>query len=340
MTIATSVQDALTHPFGTQFTPQMTVARFREGVWAPFQIQGYGNLSLPPSAHVFHYASSCFEGLKAHRHADGSVNIFRLDRHMRRFAGSAEMLYLPFPGVERVREAVRELVSHCRDWVPEQPGALYIRPTLIGTEPSIGAAARPSNEAILFVLLSPVGDYFETGLKPLHLLLDDHAMRTSPAFGMAKSGGNYASALGHIMRAREEHGTHQVLFAPGGDVQETGAANFLLINDNEILTKKLDSSFLHGVTRDAILQLGRDLGYRVSERDFTAAELLEWIETGEAALSGTAAVLAGVGSFTYRGERIDVGDGEIGPNTLKLRQALVDIHAGKAEDTHDWLLRV
>ena len=340
MTIATSIQDALTHPFGTQFAPQMAIARFCDGAWEPFEVLPYGDIRLPPSAHVFHYASTCFEGLKAHRHGDGNVHIFRLERHMKRFAHSAAMLYLPYPGVETMVEVVRDLIARQRDWVPDQPGALYIRPTLIGTEHSIGAAARPSNEALLFVLLSPVGDYFETGLKPLHILLDDQAMRTSPAFGQAKTGGNYASALGHIMRAREIYQTQQVLFAPGGDVQETGAANFLLLNDREILTKRLDASFLHGVTRDAILQLGRDFGYRVTERDFTTAELLDWIKDGEAALSGTAAVLAGVGSFVYRGETVTVGDGEIGPNTLKLRRALVDIHAGRVEDPHGWLYRV
>jgi len=340
VTIATSLADALSKPFGTAFAPLMTVARFREGAWTPFEQTPYGPISLDPSAHVLHYSSTCFEGLKAHRHRDGSVHVFRLDRHMARFGKSADLLYLPFPGAETVAGAITAALADLRDWVPDPPGSLYIRPTLIGTQPTIGAAASPTKEALLYVLFSPVRDYFETGLKPLSLLLDDQAMRTTPAFGMAKTGGNYASALGHIMRARAAHGVQQVLFAPDNDVQETGAANFLLINDSEILTKKLDPSFLHGVTRDAILQLGRDLGYRIRERDFGVEELIEWVGEGEAALSGTAAILAGVGRLVYRDREIRCGDGQIGPNTMRLRKALVAIHDGSAEDPHHWLQRV
>ena len=132
----------------------------------------------------------------------------------------------------------------------------------------------------------------------------------------------------------------QVLFAPGGDVQKTGAANFLLINDREIRTKQLSNAFLHGITRDSILTIGADLGYAISERDVTIAELLEWAKHGEAALSGTAAVLSGVGPLVFRDGEHQVGDGQIGPNPNRLRQALLDIQQGKVEDRHGWLKKV
>ena len=162
-------------------------------------------------------------------------------------------------------------------------------------------------------------------------------MRSTPEFGMAKTGGNYASALRHVVRAKAEHQAVQVLFCPGGDVQETGASNFLLLNDDEMLTKPLDKSFLHGVTRDSILRLAERLGYRVVERDYSVTELFEWIEHGEAALSGTAAVLTGVGSVVYKGKTHTVGDGVVGPNTRRLCDALTDIQQGTAPDEFGWL---
>ena len=131
-----------------------------------------------------------------------------------------------------------------------------------------------------------------------------------------------------------------MLFCPGGDVQETGAANFLLISDDEIITKALDTSFLHGMTRASILALADDLGKRVNERDFTVAELLEWTRTYEAALSGTAATLTPVGTLVYNGDEIVVRDGREGPNTERLRKALQAIQNGDAPDSHGWLTEV
>jgi len=157
---------------------------------------------------------------------------------------------------------------------------------------------------------------------------------------MVKTGGNYAAALGPTLSARAKYQVDQVLFCPGGEVQETGASNFVLIRDGELLTRSLDTTFLHGVTRDSLLTLGRDLGYKVSERIFDVKEMLEWVKTGEAALSGTAAVLAGVGTLIYRGADHRVGNGDVGPLTSALRAQLVAIQQGDAPDRHGWLERV
>lgn len=338
MTVTIDLESAVKAPFGTIFTDQMVTTYFKDGVWSPFVLEPHRSLSLSPAAHVLHYGSACFEGMKAHRRADG-VYAYRLKSHMTRFKKSAELLCLPLPDPETVADMIRTNIKACEAWVPDPPGALYIRPTLIGTLNSIGAAATPSTEAVCYILLSPVGDYFKTGPKPLRLLIDE-CQRTSPDFGMAKAGGNYAAALHKIMEARAEYQVDQVLFAPAGDVQETGAANFLLINDREILTKKLSNAFLHGITRDSILKIGADLGYKISERDFTIDELLEWAKTGEAALSGTAAVLSSVGGVVYRGEEYKMGDGKLGKNTKRLRQALLDIQQGRTGDRYDWLEKV
>jgi branched-chain amino acid aminotransferase len=288
---------------------------------------------------VFHYGSACFEGLKAHRSVDGAVRIFRLDRHVERMQKSAQLLHLPVPHADMLSSMVIDAVRANRSQVPAAPGSLYLRPTLIGTEPNIGAAAVPSREALLFVLTSPVGDYFAGGVRPLRLLVETKQPRTTPQFGMVKSGANYVMALGITMRARGDLGVDQVLFAPDGQIQETGAANFMLIDSERIVTPALTESFLHGVTRDSVLRLALDLGYEVEEQAIDIDDILEWSnrEGAEAALSGTAAVLASVGTLVVDGADIPVGDGSVGPNTLRLRKALTDLHVGEASDVYGWL---
>ena len=326
--------------FGTLLTSHMAVATYQGGRWNPSEIKPVAPIELSPAAHVLHYASTCFEGFKAFRRADGSVHVFRMDRHIQRMQQSARQLVLPEPDAAQLADMVRAVINRCRDAVPEAPGALYLRPILFGTTANIGAAATPTAEASLIVLASPVWDYFAGGAKPLRILVDDENTRSAAQMGMVKTGGNYAAALGPTLSARAKYQADQVLFCPGGQVQETGAANFVLIRDGELLTRSLDSTFLHGVTRDSLLTLGRDLGYKVSERTFDVKEMLEWVKTGEAALSGTAAVLAGVGTLIYRGTEHRVASGDVGPLTRALRAQLIAVQQGDAPDRHGWLERV
>ena len=327
--------------FGTVFTPEMILSRFDNNSWTEPKMVATDSISLHPGAHVLHYSSTCFEGLKAFRHEDGGIYIFRMDKNVARLAQSSELLSLPKIDAAMLSQMILDIVKRYADDVPNPPGSMYIRPTHIGTEASIGKAAAPSLQSMLYVLLSPVGDYFAGGAKPLRLLLEDNA-RCASHMGMVKSGGNYASALQPIMKARAAVQADQVLFCPNGDVQETGAANFLLIDGNEIITKALDSSFLHGVTRDSILTLARDRGMKVSERELSVDELLERAAKpgAEAALSGTAAVLTPVGTLIHNGKEYQVGTGQGGDTTNALRQALNAIQWGKAEDTHGWLTKV
>ena len=326
--------------FGTVFCDHMSIARFENGGWGEAAIQPLASLSMHPASHVFHYASTCFEGFKAYRWKDGKAHIFRLHDHVARMQRSAKSLHLPWRICAQLAGMVIDLVhAHIGD-IPEPPSSLYLRPTLIGTLENIGAAASPSTEATMFVLASPVGDYFAGGIRPLKLLVADTIARSTEQLGSTKTGGNYAAALGPTLAAKEKYGVDQVLFCPGGDVQETGAANFLLLSDEEIVTKPLNSSFLHGMTRASILALANDLGYRVNERNFTVAELLDWVQSYEAALSGTAATLTPVGKLVYEGREVLVRDGAAGPNTEKLRKALQAIQYGDAPDTHGWLTEV
>jgi branched-chain amino acid aminotransferase len=326
--------------FGTEFCDHIAIARHADGAWQAPSIEPIGPLPMHPASHVFHYASSCFEGFKSYRWTDGKAHIFRLDDHVRRMRASAASLHLPIPEADMLAAMVKDLVAHHVADIPEPPSSLYLRPTLIGTLKNIGAAAAPSTEATLFVLASPVGDYFASGASTLKLLVDDKRARTTEQLGSTKTGGNYAAALGPTLAAKQKYGVDQVLFCPNGDVQETGAANFLLIGDDEIITKPLDTSFLHGVTRDSILKLGAEMGYRISERNFTVPELLDYVRTFEATLSGTAACLSPVGHLVYEGKEITVRDGNPGENTAKLQSALQDIQYGRKPDSHGWLTTV
>jgi branched-chain amino acid aminotransferase len=325
--------------FGSVFSETMALSAYESGRFNGHELVAFRSLDLSPAAHVLHYGSACFEGLKAHRGPDGVVRIFRLDRHVERMRISAELLCMPEPPVDLLTEMVRDTVAANRDDVPEPPGALYLRPVLIGTEPNIGAAARPSDTALLYVLASPVGDYFDTS-RTLTVAIETTLPRTTPQFGQVKTGANYAMALGITRRAAEAYGADQVLFAPGGMVQETGAANFIMIDGSRLVTRALDGSFLHGVTRDSVLTIAREQGYDVEERDVPVEEVVERAPQVEMALSGTAAVLAPVGALIHEGERLTVGDGSPGPNTTKLRETLQTVQRGETPDRWGWTTEV
>ncbi len=328
--------------FGSVFMPEMAISWFDGEQWSGTDVVPSNSLQLHPGAHVLHYSSTCFEGLKAFRHEDGSIKIFRMDRNIARLAQSSQLLSLPEVDKDLLADMIKTIVARFAADVPARPGSMYIRPTHIGTEAAVGKAAAPSLSSCMYVLLSAVGDYFAGGDLALRLLVDDEGMRCPPHMGMVKSGGNYAGALMPTLKAKAEYKADQVLFCPNGDVQETGAANFLLIDGDEIITKALDSSFLHGVTRDSILTLARDLGMKVSERELSVDELLERAAKPgtEAALSGTAAVLAPVGTLIHHGKDIAIGSGGVGSTTVKLRKALNDLQWGVSEDKFGWLTSI
>jgi len=329
--------DPFSEPFGTLFGDQITVAHGGPtGYTYSGAAQPLADLSLHPGMHALHYGSTCFEGLKAHKQADGSVAIFRLDDHIARFRNSIGLLRLPVPDADLLRTMFMDAAVANVQHTPPQPGSLYLRPTILGADQNIGAAAAPSQTSLLYVLTSPVGDYFAGGIRPLSLLLETETPRTTPQFGSIKSGANYVMALGPTLEAKANHGVDQVLFATGGDTTETGAANFFMVDDNRLITRNLDDSFLHGVTRASIIAMAADLGYTIEERSVPASEIMERTADTEMFLSGTAAVIAPVGSLISEGVTTQVRDGQPGPNTLKLRQALVDVQSGVAADPHGW----
>ena len=301
--------------FGSVFHAQMPVIAYKDGKWQPTEWQTSADLTLAPGAHALHYGSECFEGLKAFRQADGKIVLFRPTANIARMQQSADILHLPRPETEAYLNALIELVKRAADEIPDAPAALYLRPTLIGTDPVIGKAG-----------------------SPVKILVETEHIRCAPHMGRVKCGGNYASAMPWVLKAKADYGASQVLFCPNGDVQETGASNFILIKGNEIITKPLTDEFLHGVTRDSVLTVAKDLGYTVSERNFTVNELKAAVEEGaEAILTGTAAVISPVTSFVIDGKEIEVKSQERG---YALRKALTDIQYGLAEDKYGWLVEV
>ncbi len=324
--------------FGTVFTDHMALARWCAGAWSPSSVRPIEALSLHPAAHVLHYGSACFEGLKAVRGTDEAVRVFRLDRHVERLQRSAETLELPVPDADLLTAMIVDLVRTELNEVPDAPGSLYLRPTLIGTEANVGAAATPSAEAMLYVLASPVGTYLSAAGRPLTLMVETDRPRTTPQFGQVKAGANYAMALGTTRRAAREFGADQVLFAPGRVVQETGASNVVVVDGDRIITPALSGSFLHGVTRDSVLVLASDLGHRVEERAVHLDELVERAGRPdvEVALTGTAAGLAPVGELVVDGRRITVGGTSRGL-IARLGSALADVQTARVPDRHGWL---
>ena len=189
-------------------------------------------LSMHPAAHVLHYASTCFEGFKAYRWADGSIHVFRMDRHIERMRQSARLLSLAGARRCATRDAWSlQTIDRARAQVPEPPGALYLRPVLFGTHAQHRRGLAAVERGHADRAREPVWDYFAGGMKPLRIYVEDQRHRTAEHLGMVKTGGNYAAAMGPTLAAKEKYRIDQVLFCPGGSVQETGAANFLLIRD-------------------------------------------------------------------------------------------------------------
>ncbi|EFA75841.1 branched-chain amino acid aminotransferase [Heterostelium album PN500] len=328
--------------FGKEFSDHMLEIEWDiNNGWSAPKISAYHNLSLPPSASVFHYAIECFEGMKAYKDKEGKVRLFRPMENMKRFATSAERLCLPSFDKEAVIELIKKLVLLDQDWIPEGKGySLYLRPTLIATQKSLGVSA--SNSALMFVIASPVGPYYPEGFKPVRLLADDRFIRAwVGGSGAFKLGSNYAPTIFPQLDAAKK-GYSQVLWLLNDYVTEVGTMNmFVLWKNNqgelELITPPLtDGTILPGVTRDSILKLAQQWGeFKVSEKNFTMSELAKAIKEGrvkEAFGAGTAAIVSPIKSINYKGEEypipIDAAKGA-GPLTSRIADTIMGIQYGE-----------
>ncbi len=328
--------------FGTVFTDHMFVLDYTDGKgWHDPRIVPYQPFSIDPASAVLHYAQAVFDGLKAFRGKDGDVRIFRGASHVARLNRSCERLCIPQLDPELVLESFHALLGTEEKWVPSKRGtAMYIRPTVIATEPFLGV--RPARTYSYFLILSPVGAYYAEGINPVKILATDKYVRAvQGGLGAAKTAGNYAASLYAAEEAKKE-GFTQVLWLDGVHrkyIDEVGTMNIMVKIGDEVVTPPLTGSILPGVTRDSILTLLRDWGMKASERQLSIDEVFAAGRNGTLAEmwgTGTAAVVSPVGELGYKGERITINGGKTGPLTQKLYDAIVAIQYGQAPDTHDW----
>jgi branched-chain amino acid aminotransferase len=329
--------------FGRTMSDRMFSQRYTpEKGWHDAVIGPYEPFTLDPATAVFHYAQEIFEGTKAYRRADGRVNLFRPWENMRRFSNSARRMAMPEVDVEDHLAAVLQLVELEQSWVPDPPGALYIRPVMIATEPALGVHA--SESYLHYIILSPVGSYFPQGFNPVPVYISDKYRRAVVGgVGDAKTGGNYAASLRAGAEAADK-GYSQVLWLDaihGRYIEEVGAMNICFVYEgDQIVTPPLTGSILPGITRDSVIRLGRDLGYTVREAPVDVTEMLSDIQSGkitEVFGCGTAAVIAPVGKFGFKDEEYLINDYQVGPVARHLYEELTGIQYGRIPDRFDWI---
>jgi len=336
--------------FGTQFTDHMVVATWTEGQgWHDGKVVEYGPITLMPAAAVLHYAQEIFEGLKAYRHADGSIWSFRPEQNAQRLNRSATRLALPQLPEEDFLASLRALVEVDQAWVPAHDAgefSLYLRPFMYASEAFLGV--RPAKEITYSVIASPAGAYFSGGLKPVSLWLSTQYSRAGQGgTGAAKCGGNYAASLAPQLEGIE-HGCDQVVFLDSSThtyIEELGGMNlFFVMKDGRILTPRLTGTILEGVTRASILELDKEIGLDPREEQIEIDVWKEGVRSGEIQeifACGTAAVVTPVGELRWEGGSAPSTAGESGGEVTKsIRQRLLDIQYGRAEDTHGWMTRL
>ena len=332
--------------FGQIFTDHMFLADFQEEKgWYDPRVEPYGPLALDPAAAVLHYAQSIFDGLKAFRGVDGKVRLFRPQKHVERMTNSARRLCIPLLDQGLALQSIVTLVGLEREWVPKTIGtSLYIRPTIIASEPFLGV--RPAKSYVYFVILSPVGAYYPEGMAPVKILaVDNYVRAVEGGMGGAKTAGNYAASL-YAGEEAKHAGFTQVLWLDGVHrkyIDEVGTMNIMVKIDDEIITPPLAGTILPGVTRDSALALMRRWGLPVSERQVSIDEVVQAHKRGaleEVWGTGTAAVISPVGELAYKGERMIINGGRIGALTQRLYDAIVAIQYGRAPDPDGWTVEV
>jgi len=332
--------------FGQIFTDHMFVADFQnEKGWYDPRIEPYGPIPMDPAAAVLHYAQGVFDGLKAFRGVDGKIRLFRPQKHIERMNGSARRMCIPPLDPEMALNSIVTLVGMEREWVPRTVGtSLYVRPTIIATEAFLGV--RPAKSYVYFVILSPVGAYYPEGMAPVKIRVEERYVRAvEGGLGGAKTGANYAASLMAGEEAKHE-GYTQVLYLDGVHrryLDEVGTMNIMVKIGDEVITPPIAGTILPGVTRDSVLTLLKDWGVPASERAIGIDEVVAAHKAGtlrEVWGTGTAAVISPVGELAYRGEKMVVGGGQIGPLTQRLYDAIVGIQYGRTSDPHGWTVEV
>lgn len=329
--------------FGNYFSDHMFIMEYKEGIgWENPRIEPYNPITLDPASAVFHYGQEIFEGMKAYNSKENDVNLFRPYDNAKRLNQSAERMCMPCIDENFFVESLCKLVDLERDWIPKSEGtSLVLRPTMIATDPYLGV--RASNNYIYFIICSPSGVYFKEGMSPVSIYVEEKYVRSvAGGVGYAKTGGNYAASLKAADEATKK-GYSQVLWLDGLEhkyVEEVGAMNMMFVIDNVIISSPIDGTILPGITRDSIIKLAMDKGYKVEERKLSIDEIVAASKDGklnEAFGTGTAAVVSPVGKLNYKGNDIIINNGEIGPISSDLYDTLIGIQRGYINDKYGWV---
>ena len=332
--------------FGKIFTDHMFVMDYTEGKgWHDARIVPFQSLVMSPAAMVFHYGQEMFEGLKAYRGVDGKVRLFRPDMNAKRTNDTNDRLCIPRLPVEDFVDAVKAVVKVDEEWIPTEDGtSLYIRPFIIATDEFLGVA--PSKTYKFIIILSPSGAYYESGLAPVGIWIEDEYVRAvKGGMGFAKTGGNYAASLIAQVKAHDD-GYSQVLWLDGVErkyIEEVGAMNIFFKIEGKIVTPALSGSILPGVTRNSVIAMCKKMGYEVEERRISAQELINAQKSGkleECFGTGTAAVISPVGKLRYVDDVMIINNNEIGEVSQKLYDTITGIQWGKIEDENKWTVEV
>ena len=335
--------------FGKYYTDNMVTIDWSEADgWSDANLNAYGPITLDPATAVFHYGQEIFEGMKAYSQPDGSISLFRPDANARRFARSAARLALPELSVEEFIETITTLVKQDRKWVPKKVGeSLYIRPFMFATE--VGLGVRPSNQAKYVLIATPAGAYFNAANAVTVWISTEYVRAAIGGTGEAKCGGNYAASLVAQKQAATK-GCDQVVWLDAIErrwVEEMGGMNLYFVKgsgkDATVVTPKLTGTLLPGITRDSILTVAKDLGYKVEEVMLSIDDWRDGVASGEITeifACGTAAVVSAVGAAKSEFGTWTTGDGKPGPITMQIRETLLGIQHGTIEDKHGWNVKV
>ena len=332
--------------FGKYMTDYMFVMDWdREKEWHDARIVPHEPMLLDPACVALHYAQETFEGMKAYRTKEGKIQLFRPEMNAKRTIKSKERLCMPPVPVDMFVEAVEELVKVEKDWVPSEPEtSLYIRPFMFATESSLGVHMASAYKFV--VICTPVGAYYAEGVNPVRILVEDELVRAvKGGTGFTKCGGNYAASILGQVKA-EKQGCTQVLWLDGVErkyVEEVGTMNIMFKIAGEIYTAPIEGTVLPGVTRDSIIHILKDWGYKVNETRLSVDDLMKAGHDGtleEAFGTGTAAVISPVGEFVYKDDKVTVNDFKTGELTQKLYDYLTGIQWGSVEDKYHWTVEV
>jgi len=325
--------------FGTHLSDHMLVADYEKGNWKKPGIVPFGEIRITPAMLSLHYGQAVFEGMKAFRTKTGAINIFRPHKHLERLNRSLDRMCMPRVPEELFISGLETLIKVDQQWVPEGEGSsLYIRPLMFATESRLGV--KVSDQYKFVVMTSPVGPYQS---KPYRLKVENHFVRTAEGgTGFAKCAGNYGGAFYPTQIARDE-GFDQILWTDHKEhryIDEVGMMNVMFVLGGKLITPKLTSAILEGVTRDSILTLAKDMAlFPVEERRISMEEIKEGFTKGtltEAFGTGTAAVVAPIAVI-----HIDGTDYEIpvaGPTSvqLQIKEKLNNMRLGLEPDPYGW----